>query len=65
MLMIGTPERLLSESHKRGGETVATNYIDYLPEDGSFDEDDLWQAIADSIGVDVSEIADGDLVEYL
>lgn len=50
---------------KEGGETVATNYIDYLPEDGSFDEDDLWQAIADSIGVDVSEIADGDLVEYL
>jgi len=45
--------------------TVPKTYFDFLPEDGSFDEDDLWEAIAESIGVDVSEIADGDLVDYL
>ena len=40
-------------------------YVDYLPEDGNCTEDDHWDAIADSLGLDVSEIADGDLVEYL
>ena len=30
-----------------------------------FTEEDLWQAIADELGVDASEISDGDLVEYL
>lgn len=40
------------------------NYYHFLP-DGPFDEDDLWEAIAESLGVDVSEIADGDLVDYL
>ena len=28
-------------------------------------EDSLWQAIADAEGLDYSEIADGDLVEWL
>jgi hypothetical protein len=42
-----------------------TNYLDHLPENGAFDEDDLWQAIADANGVDVSEIADGDLVDWI
>ena len=41
------------------------SYIDYLPEDGNFDEDDLWEAIAEANGLDVSEIMDGDLVEWL
>ena len=41
------------------------SYIDYLPEDGDFTEEELWEAIAESIGVDASEIMDGDLVEYL
>ncbi len=41
------------------------SYTDYLPEDGNFTEDDLWDAIADSMGVDVNEIMDGDLCEYL
>ena len=41
------------------------SYIDYLPEDGIFTEDDLWDAIAESLGVDPCEIADGDLVDYL
>jgi hypothetical protein len=41
-----------------------SNYFDYLP-DTPFDEDDLWQAIADSLDIDVLEISDGDLVDYL
>ena len=41
------------------------SYIDYLPEDGNFSEEDLWDAIAESLGVDPSEIMDGDLVEYI
>ena len=39
-------------------------YMDSLPE-GRFTEEDLWDSIADSLGVDVNEIADGDLAEYL
>ena len=41
------------------------SYIELLPEDGNFTEDDLWEAIAEANGMDVSEIADGDLVEWL
>lgn len=41
------------------------NYFQYLPEDGDFTEDDLWEAIAEANGLDVSEIMDGDLVDYL
>lgn len=44
---------------------MAKSYMDFLPADGNFDEDDLWQAIADARDVDVSEIADGDLGEFL
>ena len=39
-------------------------FYDYLPE-GNFTEEDLWSAIAEQHGVDVSEIMDGDLVEWL
>ena len=42
-----------------------SNYFDYLPEDGNFTEEDLWDAIAESLDVDPSEISDGDLVDYL
>jgi hypothetical protein len=41
------------------------SYLDYLPEDGNFSEEELWDAIADSLGVDVMEIMDGDLAEYI
>lgn len=41
------------------------SYLDYLPEDGRFSEEDLWEAIAESLGVDYSEIADGDLAAFL
>jgi hypothetical protein len=33
--------------------------------EGDFTESDLWDAIAESEGVDVSEIMDGDLTDYL
>ena len=33
--------------------------------DGDFTESDLWDAIAESEGVDVNSIMDGDLTEYL
>ena len=44
---------------------MAPTYFDYLPEDGDFTEEDLWEAIAEANGLDVSEIADGDLVDFL
>lgn len=37
---------------------------EWYPE-GEFTESELWDAIAESEGVDVSEIMDGDLTEYL
>ncbi len=40
-------------------------YYELLPKDGNFTEEDLWDAIAEANGVDVSEIMDGDLVEWL
>ena len=39
-------------------------FYDYLPE-GNFTEEDLWEAIAESHGLDVNEIMDGDLAEWL
>ena len=39
-------------------------YWKYLPE-GTFSEDELWEAIAESKGIDVNEIMDGDLAEWL
>jgi hypothetical protein len=41
------------------------SYLDYLPQDGNFSEEELWEAIAESMGVDANEIMDGDLVEYI
>ena len=41
------------------------SYIDYLPEDGKFSEEDLWEAIAESLGLDANEIMDGDLVDFI
>lgn len=36
-----------------------------LHPNGDFTETDLWEAIAEVEGVDVYEIMDGDLTEYL
>ena len=33
--------------------------------DGNYTEADLWEVIAEVEGVDMNEIMDGDLVEYL
>lgn len=41
------------------------SYVEFLPEDGNFTEEELWEAIAEANGVDFSEIADGDLTEWL
>jgi hypothetical protein len=41
------------------------SYLDYLPEKGLFTEDELWEAIAEANGLDYSEIADGDLVDWI
>ena len=40
-------------------------WYDYLPTGAPITEETVWQAIADESGVDVREIADGDLVDYL
>ncbi len=45
--------------------TPSKGYMEYLPADGRFTEDDLWEAIAEANGVDASEIMDGDLCEWL
>jgi hypothetical protein len=47
-----------------------TTWWDYLPEDvlegqAPLTEDDFWQAVADANGLDVSEIADGDVIEWM
>ena len=39
-------------------------FYDFLPE-GNFTEEDLWDAIAESHGLDGSEIMDGDFAEWL
>jgi transketolase N-terminal domain/subunit len=41
------------------------SYIDYLPADGNFSEGELWEAIAEANGIDVNEIMDGDLVDFI
>ena len=33
--------------------------------DGIYNEQDVWEAIAEATGMDYSEIADGDLAEWL
>ena len=38
--------------------------MDWFP-DGNYSEQDLWDAIAEAEGVDVSEISDRDLTEFI
>jgi hypothetical protein len=45
--------------------SIRMSYIDFLPADGNFSEDELWEAIAEANGLDVNEIMDGDLVEWI
>ena len=41
------------------------SYLDFLPESGGLSEENLWQAIADANDLDYSEIADGDLLDWI
>lgn len=41
------------------------SYMDNLPENGIFTERDLWEAIAESLGVEANEIMDGDIADYV
>jgi hypothetical protein len=38
--------------------------MDWFP-DGNYSEQDLWDAIAEAEGVDVNEISDRDLTEFV
>jgi hypothetical protein len=47
---------------------MGKDYLSILMEsnpEGDFTEDDLWEAIAESHGVDVNEISDRDLTEFI
>lgn len=41
------------------------NWWDFIDENAPLTEDAVWQAIADANDLDYSEIADGDLFEWL
>jgi hypothetical protein len=41
------------------------NWMDLVDWDAPVDEDDLWEAIAESENVDYDEIADRDLLEFI
>lgn len=41
------------------------DWQDYHDPKAPYTEESVWQAIADANGLDYSEIADGDLVEWL
>ena len=45
--------------------TRKATWQDFHDEDGPYTERSVWQAIADAEGLDYSEIADGDLAEWL
>jgi len=45
--------------------TAPKKWQDFIDWDQPLTEEDVWQAIADANDLDYSEIADGDLVEWL
>ncbi|MCG3770456.1 MAG: hypothetical protein JW384_01606 [Nitrosomonadaceae bacterium] len=45
--------------------TNPTSWQDFLDPDAPLTEESVWQAIADGNDLDYSEIADGDLFEWL
>jgi len=45
--------------------TPTQNWHDLVDWDQPVSEDDVWNAIAEANGLDYSEIADGDLVDWL
>ena len=56
---------LLPQLAERTTMEPKKTFWDYLDEDAPLTEESVWQAIADAEGVDYSEIADGDLAEWL
>ena len=44
---------------------MAKTYFDYLPKDGNFNQEELWEAIAEVEGLDVNEIRDSDLAAWI
>jgi hypothetical protein len=46
------------------GEDYLSILMKWRP-DGNFTEQDLWEAIAEAEGVDVNEISDRDLTEFI
>jgi hypothetical protein len=58
----------LSKTKRKRGKKVEKDYLSILMEwkpEGDFTEADLWDAIAESHGLDVSEISDRDLTEFI
>ena len=45
--------------------TKQASWQDFLDPDAPLTEDSVWQAIADANDLDYSEIADGDILDYL
>jgi hypothetical protein len=45
--------------------TKQASWQDFLDTDAPLTEDAVWQAIADANDLDYSEIADGDILDYL
>jgi hypothetical protein len=52
----------IGRSHKMSN--LYSILADWYPE-GNFTESDLWEAIAESEGVDMNEIMDRDLTEFI
>ena len=52
------------DQEKKVGEDYLSILMKWHP-DGNFTEQDLWDAIAEAEGVDVSEISDRDLTEFI
>lgn len=46
-------------------EPEKQNWMDLVDWSTTVTEDEVWQAIADAEGLDYSEIADGDILEWL
>ena len=55
---------MMTERGKKVGKDYLSILMEWKPE-GDFTEADLWDAIAEAEGVDVSEISDRDLTEFI
>jgi len=53
------------ETEPKPVDDTPKSWRDYIDWESPLTEEAVWQAIADAEGVDYSEIADGDLAEWL